>query len=190
MVNPVYYKDEIAVKKSCEILKAGGIIVYPTDTLYGFGCDAKNNESIKKINALKNRTSSMSVLVNSNKNIRSWLDVKDYVKDKAVDMLNEGATIIVPVKINIVSKLICGLNNSLGIRISNHPFCERLTSLYPNPITTTSVNLTKNPPMTTPLKIYEKFSNSVDLIIEDGIIKGKGSTIKVYKSNNTWEKIR
>ena len=67
MVNPVYYKDEIAVKKSCEILKAGGIIVYPTDTLYGFGCDAKNNESIKKINALKNRTAPMSVLVNSKK---------------------------------------------------------------------------------------------------------------------------
>ena len=126
----------------------------------------------------------------SKKNIRPWLDVKDYVKDKAVDMLNEGATIIVPVKVNIVSKLICGPNNSLGIRISNHPFCESLTSLYPNPITTTSVNFTKNPPMTTPLKIYEKFSNGVDLIIEDGIIKGKGSTIKVYKSNNTWEKIR
>ena len=190
MINSVYYKDKIAVKKSYEILKAGGIIVYPTDTLYGFGCDARNNESIKKINALKNRTAPMSVLINSKKNIRPWLDVKDYVKNKAVDMLNEGATIIVPVKVNIVSKLICGPNNSLGIRISNHPFCERLTSLYPNPITTTSVNLTKNPPMTTPLKIYEKFSNSVDLIIEDGIIKGKGSTIRVYKSNSTWEKIR
>ena len=50
MVNPVYHKDKIAVKKSCEILKEGGIIVYPTDTLYGFGCDARNNESIKKIN--------------------------------------------------------------------------------------------------------------------------------------------
>ena len=183
-------QKKTAVEKACEILKSGGVIVYPTDTLYGFGCDAINNEPIKKINTLKNRIAPMSVMVNSKKIIKPWLNVKNSLKGEIVDMLDGGTTIIVPIKFNIVSNLICGSNNSLGIRIPIHPFCERLTRLYPNPITTTSVNRTKSPPMIDPLKIYKEFSKDVDLIIEDGIINGKGSAINLYKSDNTWEKIR
>lgn len=190
MIENLNYKNKTALKRACQILKAGGIIVYPTDTLYGFGCDANNNESIKKINELKNRIAPMSIIVNSKKMVKPWLNVKTSAKTKILDMLSGGGTIIVPIKVNIVSNLICGPNNSLGIRIPNHPFCKKLTRLYPNPITTTSVNRTKTPPMTDPFKIYEEFSNSVDLIIEDGIIEGKGSTINLYKGDNTWEKIR
>ncbi len=182
--------NEKAVLEASEILKSGGIIIYPTDTLYGFGCDAKNDTAIKRINSIKNRTAPMSVIANSKKVVKEWLNVTSILQDEIVNMLNDGKTIIVPVKINVASKLICGLNNNLGIRIPNHPFCKKLTRIYPNPVTTTSVNRTKNPPMTDPLKIYETFRRDVDLIIEDGIIKGKGSTINLLKDDNTWEKIR
>jgi L-threonylcarbamoyladenylate synthase len=189
MNRTIHWKNKEALIKASEILLNGGIIIYPTDTLYGFGCDAKNEKAINRINLLKNRISPMSVIAPSKEIVNSWLNIKEAYKKEALSFIDGGRTIIVPVYDNIVSKNICGENNSLGIRIPNHPFCTLLSNNFPNPITTTSVNRTKMPAMTDLKKIYKEFSEDVNLIVEDGNINRKGSEIRIF-NKGIWVRIR
>ena len=173
------WKDTDSVSISCSILEEGGVIVYPTDTIYGFGCDATNEHAIKKINLIKRRQTPISVMAPSGTNIQNWLNVEKKHKNRILKKVFSSDTYIVPIKNNIVSKLILGDDRSLGIRKPNHQFCTQLSARYPNPITTTSVNRTGEPSFKDPKLIYQKFKGEIDLIIEDGTLNNKGS--KVYK---------
>ena len=173
------WKETDSVSLSCSILEEGGVIVYPTDTIYGFGCDATNEHAIKKINLIKRRQTPISVMAPSGTNIQNWLNVEKKHKNRILKKVFSSDTYIVPIKNNIVSKLILGDDRSLGIRKPNHQFCTQLSARYPNPITTTSVNRTGEPSFKDPKLIYQKFKGEIDLIIEDGTLNNKGS--KVYK---------
>ena len=173
------WKETDSISLSCSILEEGGIIVYPTDTIYGFGCDATNEHAIKKINLIKRRQTPISVMAPSEANIENWFDVKKKHKSKILKKVSSSDTYIIPIKNNIVSKLILGDDKSLGIRKPNHQFCTQLSAKYPNPITTTSVNRTGEPSLKDPKLIYNEFKSEVNLIIEDGILDNKGS--KIYK---------
>tara|TARA_B110000438_G_C15777910_1_gene634929 strand:+ start:931 stop:1509 length:579 start_codon:yes stop_codon:yes gene_type:complete len=171
-----------SISASCSILERGGIIVYPTDTIYGIGCDAKNKHAIEKINFIKGRQTPMSVITSSKSVIRTWLDIEERYQKIILKKITSSDTFIVPVKDNIVSNLILGKNNSLGIRIPNHKFCNKLSLSYPNPIITTSVNRTGKKPLTRPDLINIEFKNEIDLIIDDGVLDNKGS--KIFKFDN------
>tara|TARA_B100001250_G_scaffold372670_1_gene358303 strand:- start:7589 stop:8188 length:600 start_codon:yes stop_codon:yes gene_type:complete len=173
----IYWEDETAVELTCSVLTNGGVIVYPTDTLYGLGCDAKNESAIEKINAIKGRKSPMSVLAPNREIASKWMNISQNDKNIVLEKLGGSTTIIFPVKVGITSPSITGDNHSLGVRIPDHNFCQKLSHAYLNPITTTSVNRTKQAPLTSPKKILSEFSLEIDLIIEDGIIEGSGSTI-------------
>ena len=177
LVKIIYWENETAVELACSILNNGGVIVYPTDTLYGFGCDAKNESAIEKINALKGRKAPMSVLAPNRKIAAKWMNISQNDKNIVLKKLGGSTTIIVPVKGGITSPSITGDKQTLGVRIPDHNFCQKLSKTYPNPITTTSVNRTRQEPLTNPEKILSEFSGEIDLIIEDGIIEGSGSTI-------------
>ena len=144
------WKETDSVSMSCSILEKGGVIVYPTDTIYGLGCDATNEYAIKKINLIKRRQTPISVMAPSKTNIYNWLNVKKKHKNKISKKVFSSDTYILPIKDNIVSKLILGDDKSLGIRKPNHQFCNKLSENYPNPITTTSVNRTGEPPLKDP----------------------------------------
>ena len=171
-----------SIEKAAIILANDGIIIYPTDTLYGFGCDATNEKAINKLNKIKNRTSPMSVLAPDKETASGWMDIPDNEKTLPLEKLMGAATIVVPVKEDIVHPSIQGENHSLGIRIPNHPFCDQLSMKFKKPITTTSVNRGGVPPMTDPVKIIVEFENEIDLFLEDGIIDGKGSTVYKYEN--------
>ena len=177
VVKIIYWENEIAVKMACSVLKNGGVIVYPTDTLYGFGCDAKNESAIEKINTIKGRKAPMSVLAPNIEIASKWMNIPKHVKNIILEKLGGSTTIIVPVKFGITSPSITGDNDTLGLRIPDHKFCQKLSEAYPNPITTTSVNRTKQKPLANPEKILSEFTREIDLIIDDGIIEGSGSTI-------------
>ena len=181
-LNIVNWENNNSVNISCSILKKGGIIVYPTDTLYGMGCDATNEEAIKKINSIKKRKTPISVIANSTSMVSNWIKNQKN-KKHILQKVSTSNTVIVPIKKNIVSNLILGENNSLGIRIPNHKFCTKLTNQYPNPITTTSVNRTGEKPLTNPNLIKKYFKNEIEIIIEDGIINKKASKIYIFKQN-------
>ena len=177
VVKIIYWKNKTAVEMACSVLNNGGVIVYPTDTLYGFGCDAKNESAIEIINTIKGRKAPMSVLAPNIEIAAKWMNIPKHDKNNVLEKLGGPITIIVPVKVGITSPTITGDNHTLGVRIPDHKFCQKLSEAYPNPITTTSVNRTRQKPLTNPEKILSEFSREIDLIIEDGIIEGSGSTI-------------
>ena len=177
VVKIIYWGNKTAVGMACSVLKNGGVIVYPTDTLYGFGCDAKNESAIEKINTIKGRKAPMSVLAPNIEIAAKWMNIPKHDKNNVLEKLGGPTTIIVPVKVGITSPSITGDKQTLGVRIPDHNFCQKLSEAYPNPITTTSVNRTRQEPLTNPENILSEFSREIDLIIEDGIIEGSGSTI-------------
>ena len=190
MVERINWNNTGAVIKACEVLKKGGVLVYPTDTLYGFGCDAKNEQAIQTINTIKNRSGPMSVIAPSKDAVETWLKLPGSGgKMDVLKKLGGATTVIVPVKDNIVSKNISGNNQTLGIRIPDHPFCQKLSQNYSNPVTTTSVNRNKQRPLTNPDKIIKEFSHEIQLVIEDGIISETASTVYLFEKNK-WKVLR
>ena len=177
MVKIIHWENENAMETACSVLRRGGVIVYPTDTLYGFGCDAKNESAIQKINSIKGRISPMSVLVPNKETASSWMNISELDKKNVLEILGGSTTVIISVIDEVVSNSITGDKQTLGMRIPDHDFCQKLSHAYPNPITTTSVNRTRQEPLTNPEKILSEFAHEIDLIIEDGIIEGSGSTI-------------
>ena len=165
----------------CDVLSKGNVVVYPTDTLYGFGGDAANGDAIKKINQITGRTAPFSVLAPDRSTALSWMKLTEDEKILVSKKLGGAATVIVPVFKDIVHSSITGEYNTLGIRIPYHSFCQQLARKFGGPITTTSVNRTGDPPMTDPNHIYSEFKHEVDLLIDDGIISGRGSAIYIYK---------
>ena len=165
----------------------GGIIVYPTDTLYGFGVDARNENAIKRLNAIKGRTGPMSVIAPDVNTVLNWTNISYQDWEMVKKFLRGPTTIILPVKKGIVHSSILGKDGTLGIRIPSHSFGPELTSKLGFPITTTSVNKTYENPLNNPKDIIHKFDGEFDLLIDDGNLpKAKGSTIyKLEKSKLT-----
>ena len=174
-----------AVKEAVNVLEDGGVIVYPTDTLYGFGADATNESAIDKINHIKERSGPMSVMA-ANKNMAlDWMKITDEQMEIVKPYLGGSQTLIVPVKDNFVSSKILGENNSLGIRIPDNHFCNKLSYQFAKPIVTTSVNRTNEFPTNDPDKIAYDFGLEVDLLIDGGTLSNSnGSTIYMLKNNN------
>ena len=176
------WKTSNAIEECIKVLDNDGIIAYPTDTLYGLGCNAKSLKAIKKINKIKRRKSPISIIINSEKSILNWINVDTKYNKKIIfDKLSSSNTVIVPIKKGFVSDHILGNDQTLGVRIPHHEFCFQITEKYPNPITTTSINRTGEKPLTNPNLIRDKFGREIDLIIEDGIIDNKGSKIYLFK---------
>lgn len=185
MVKRIKIDHTKVIEYAVNILKDGGVIVYPTDTLYGFGADATNDVASDKINRIKERTGPMSVMaININMAI-GWMDINNEQIEMVKSYLGGTQTLIVPVKDNIVSSKILGEHNTLGIRIPNDPFCNELSFQFGKPIISTSVNRTNEQPMNDPIKIESEFSSEIDLLIDAGTLpESKGSTIYMLKDNN------
>ena len=176
--------DKNAISFASDIIIHGGIIVYTTDTLYGFGVDARNSSAIKKLNEIKKREAPISVIAWSLDIVRSWSDIKNDDFEKAKKVLIESNTIIIPIKNNIVDDSILAKDSSLGVRIPHHDYPINLCKSLDFPITTTSVNRAGENSLNDPQLISDKFNNEIDLIIDAGKMPySKGSS--VYKLVNS-----
>jgi L-threonylcarbamoyladenylate synthase len=166
------------------VILDGGIIVYPTDTLYGFGVDARNKSAIKKLNNIKGRKTPMSVITWSVNVMSSWSNIDGTDFKKVENVLRESNTIIIPVKDNIAHKDILADDGSLGIRMPRHTYPINLCKTLNFPITTTSVNKAGKDPLNDPELIRNQFHDEIDLIIDAGRLpSSKGSSI--YKLVNS-----
>tara|TARA_Y100000590_G_scaffold348465_1_gene399514 strand:- start:539 stop:1123 length:585 start_codon:yes stop_codon:yes gene_type:complete len=184
----VKYKSKNALLIAQKVILDGGIIVYPTDTLYGFGVDARNELAISKLNQIKGRKSPISVIMHDKNTVFSCIDIPEKHHDKINKYLIGKSTIILKVKSGVVHSNILGENKSLGIRIPEHSFGPRLCEKLGFPITTTSVNRTGETPLNDPNKIIKVFDGQFDLLIDDGILEfSHGSTI--YKFENSKIKV-
>ena len=172
-----------SILNAAEVILNGGIIVYPTDTLYGFGVDANNISAINKLNKLKGREGPISVVMQDINTIISCAKIDDVEAEIIRKNLIGYTTIILPVKSGTVYKSIMGEGETLGIRLPDHSFATNLCKLINGPITTTSVNRSGEIPLNDPNEIFKVFNGEFDLLIDDGKINNtKGSTI--YKLEN------
>jgi L-threonylcarbamoyladenylate synthase len=184
MVKHIYLDNPQVLKCALNILAEGGVIIYPTDTLYGLGADATNDEAVDQINRIKRRSGPMSVMATDKNMAIDWMDITNKQIEIIKPYLGGAQTLIVPVKPNTVSTSILGENNTIGIRIPDNSFCNNLSFQFGKPIVSTSVNRTGKPPMNDPVQIELEFSSEVDQIIDAGtLMESKGSTIYKFKDN-------
>jgi len=130
------------VRKAGEFLQQGLVILYPTDTIWGIGCDATNPEAVGKVYQIKQRSDrkSMLVLVNHLSMLLSYIDVIPDRARKLIQAAEKPITIIYPGAKNLASNLISE-DGSVGIRITSDPFCQHLIQFIGKPIVSTSANI-------------------------------------------------
>ena len=170
----------------CDELKKGSLIAYPTDTIYGVGCDALNNQSIEKINLIKGRNAPMTIAISGIEMIQNKLNFNNWKEINKI--LKDGSTCIVKEKRGAFSSLITKDGN-IGFRVPQHPLLQSIIQLFNSPITTTSINRTGSEPLTEPQKILKEFGTEIDILIDDGKINNSPSKIYLFK-NNGFERIR
>jgi len=154
------------VQKAGKIVLSGGIILYPTDTIWGIGCDAKNKESIQRIYQIKQRadSKSMLVLVNSITMLKEYIS---YLPPQAIDILERAenpTTIIYPGARYLADNLLAP-DGSIGIRISSDPFCKRLIEFTGSPVVSTSANSSGDPSPALFHQIKSSIREQVDYVV-------------------------
>ena len=173
------------VHEAFEVIKNGGIILYPTDTVWGIGCDATNEEAVKKIYALKKRaeTKSMICLVNGD---RLLYQVFRNIPQLAFDILDcsEKPTTLVLDDPKVVAKNLISEDNSLGIRIVNTPFCFKLIERMKRPLVSTSANISGESTPTQFSEISKEIINGVDYVVKLDLNKISKKSSTVIKLTN------
>lgn len=176
-----------AIKKAIEVLGNGGIIVYPTDTLYGLGIDVTNEKAVHKLFLLKQRDlrSPVSLMVNSLDKIEELVGIlpialyshlKKILPGKVTALIRNTEQVSLPVFEYLEKGK--NLNENIGFRIPDHPVCHALTTGFDNPISTTSANISGKSNIFSIKDVIAQFGNKLDLILDAGEIEqSKGSTI-------------
>ena len=127
------------IKKACEVMAAGGIILYPTDTIWGIGCDATNEKAVQRVYELKRRADNkaMLVLMDSEAKLDRYVsDVPDIAWD-LISVSDKPLTIIYSSAKNLATNLL-GADGSVGIRITNEEFSKKLCERFRKPLVSTS----------------------------------------------------
>ncbi len=173
--------------QAIETLQCGGTILYPTDTIWGIGCDATNPEAIKKIFDIKKRepNKSLIILVESEKRLQDLVDVPEMAW-QIIDLSEKPVTIVYGNPKNLPKELLAE-DGSVGIRIVKNDYCKKLITKLNKPLVSTSANLSGQK---SPMKfsdISDEIKNAVDYIVEDSHDKvsefSGSSVIKVWNNN-------
>jgi len=155
------------IEEALTVLLSGGLVLYPTDTVWGIGCDATNPAAVAKIYALKKRSDekSMIVLLADENDIPKYVTqpnpkIFDYIKGihKPTTFIYEGA-------INLAKNMIQG-DGSIGIRLTNDPFCKKLIRRFGKPLVSTSANISGYPAPSIFEDVDFEIKSGVDYIVQ------------------------
>jgi L-threonylcarbamoyladenylate synthase len=158
---------KISMEYALPVLKQGGLILYPTDTIWGIGCDATNSEAIKKVYALKNREEKKSLIIL----VDSIAMLEKYVDNPSPELLSFIATAQKPTTaifnkaINLPSVLI-NEDGSIAVRIPKDDFCVSLIHEFKKPLVSTSANISGEPSPQNFNEVSEKIKSGVDYIVQ------------------------
>jgi L-threonylcarbamoyladenylate synthase len=154
------------IKKALEVLKGGGIILYPTDTIWGIGCDATNSEAVRRIYQIKKRedSKSMLVLMENPALLDRYVDDVPEVAWELVEISTTPLTVIYPGAKNMAKNLIAE-DGSIGIRFTKEEFTTKLLQRLRRPLVSTSANISgeKSPAFFD--EISDKIKNAVDYVV-------------------------
>lgn len=169
----IWHIEEVKPEKLAKAIKAGLIFIYPTDTVYGLGCDATNPDSVKRLRAIKGSQKPFSVIAPSLK----WINANFSIPQEFLSKLPGPYTLIaIPKREDIVCKEVNPLGDSIGVRIPKHPLAF-LIQKSKRPFVTTSANLTGEPVIAKIDEIEKEFKEKVDIIIDNGTLSSKPSTV-------------
>ena len=172
----VINKDELKHEKKLVAELKRSIFIYPTDTIYGIGCDATNKELVAKIRVIKRNYEQPFSIIIPNKNVIYEYCETNKKTREYVDKLPGPYTLILKVKKKFFASNVNPRNNTIGIRIPNHWFYNYVKKMKV-PVITTSANVTGGDYMKNLEDLDSEIKKSVDYIIYDGELKGRPSTI-------------
>jgi L-threonylcarbamoyladenylate synthase len=178
---------KVDIEKALEVLKNGGVILYPTDTIWGLGCDATNLEAIERIYKIKQRNDqkSLLILLDNPGKIASYVQEIPEITWDLIDLSEKPLTIIYSDAKNLAPNLIAD-DGSIGIRIPDDPFCQRLIQRFKKPLVSTSANISGDKAPGNFTEISQEILDSVDYIVEwrqDDYTKSQASSILKIKNN-------
>lgn len=161
--------DREDLNQALETLKNGGLILYPTDTIWGIGCDATNTAAVEKVFALKARekNKSMLILLHSDNQLASYVREVPEVAYELIEASDRPMTIVYSGAKNLAENAIAE-DGSIGIRIVNHPFCQQLLQRFKKPIISTSANLSGQASAGTFDQIDNLIKENVDYVVKFG----------------------
>lgn len=186
------YREEI--KRACDVLHRGGVILYPTDTVWGIGCDATNEEAVRRVYEIKRRADSkaMLVLVDSDVKVQGYIREVPTVAWDLIELAEKPLTIIYDGARNLAANLVAD-DGSVGMRVTREEFSRQLCFRFRKPIVSTSANISGEPSPRSFAEISEEIKQSVDYIVAvrqneppcatpSSIVKlGAGGLVKVIR---------
>jgi tRNA threonylcarbamoyl adenosine modification protein (Sua5/YciO/YrdC/YwlC family) len=166
------------IKKAVEVLREGGVIIYPTDTVYGIGCDIFNKQALERVFSIKQETDTKlySFICPDLKDISKYAKVSDYAYKIMKKLLPGPYTFVLPAAKEVPKKL-WTKRQTVGIRIPDNLVALTLVKELGNPIISTSATNRKGEILYDPLEIKIQFENQVDLMLASGVLANKPSTV-------------
>lgn len=166
------------INKAVETIKNGGVIIYPTDTVYGLGCDIFNKEAVERIYMIKNETNTklFSFICSDLKDISKYAKVSNFAYKSMKRLIPGPYTFVLPAAREVPKKL-WTKRKTVGIRVPDNAIARTLVNALRNPIISTSATTRKGDLLFDPIEIRTVFNNSVDLMLSMGGLSGKPSSI-------------
>lgn len=155
------------IKQACEVMAKGGVILYPTDTIWGIGCDATNPEAVKRVYDIKQRADSKAllVLVDSTAKVDFYVSEVPEVAWDLIELATRPLTIIYDQARNLAPNLLAE-DGSVGIRVTRERFSQQLCQRFRKAIVSTSANISGTPSPRTFADISEEVKQAVDYIVD------------------------
>ena len=155
------------IEPCLEVLQSGGVILYPTDTVWGLGCDATNPTAIEKIFAIKQRpeTKSMIVLLADERDVLQYVAAPDLQIFDYLDSVSKPTTVIYDGIIGLAQNVLAP-DGSAGIRVVKEAFCKHLIKRFRNPIVSTSANISGAPTAANFAEVSGAVKSKVDYIVQ------------------------
>lgn len=153
------------IRKAVEVLRKGGVILYPTDTVWGIGCDATNSEAVKRVYDIKKRDDSKALicLVDSDARLQRYIRKVPDVAWQLLDCCDKPTTVILDGAVNLAENLIAE-DGSVGIRITQEPFSKELCFRFQKALVSTSANISGEPAAQNYPDIDPKIIEAVDYV--------------------------
>lgn len=169
------------IKNAFDVLVAGGLILYPTDTVWGIGCDATNEDAVRKVYELKKRIDSKALIVMIDNAVKLdyYIDGVPEIAWDLIEVTDRPLTIIYDNARNVVSNLLAE-DGSLAIRVTKEKFSQELCKRFRKALVSTSANISGTPTPTSFDEISDEIKNGVDYIVkyrQDDTTKAKSSSI-------------
>ncbi len=176
-INP-HNPQQRLITTTVDVLKAGGIVVYPTDTHYGIGCDIMNKKAIERIYQLKqrNRNKPFSFICSDLKNISHYAKVSNYAY-KTMRRLLPGPYTFILEGSKLVPKIMLTKRRTAGIRVPENKICIALVNELGNPIINTTATMPDGTILDNASLIHDVFKNQIDVVIDGSIVPGNASSV-------------